>query len=131
VTDDEAISREVRDFLEAYIHSVAQLEILLAVHAQSDRDWDAADLGRELSITTDVAEMHLEDLSARALLIEEGNPPRYRYMPPGEIKTAIEDLAHAYSVRRVAIIGLIFSKPVDDVRSFADAFRVRKGKRRG
>ena len=131
MTDDRAISPEVHDFLEKYIHSVAQLEILLAVHSQADREWDAGDLGRELAIDSDVAEMHLEDLYTRGLLVEEGSPPRFRYSPPGEIKTAIDDLARAYSVRRVAIIGLIFSKPVDDVRSFADAFRVRKGKKRG
>jgi len=32
----------------------------------------------------------------------------------------------SYADRRVTVIGLIFSKPVDKIRSFADAFRIRK-----
>ena len=29
---------------------------------------------------------------------------------------------------RVTVIGMIFSKPIDKIRSFADAFRIRKDK---
>ena len=37
-------------------------------------------------------------------------------------------MATAYASHRVSIIGLIFSKPTSNLKTFADAFRIRKDK---
>jgi hypothetical protein len=37
-------------------------------------------------------------------------------------------LADTYRERRVAVVSLIASKPIDNVRAFSDAFRLRKRK---
>jgi hypothetical protein len=39
---------------------------------------------------------------------------------------AVGDLAATYAERRVAVITLIASRPMDNVRAFSDAFRLRK-----
>jgi hypothetical protein len=44
---------------------------------------------------------------------------------------AIAGLAQAYTDRRVSVITLIFSKPVDKLRSFTDAFKLRRDDPRG
>jgi predicted ArsR family transcriptional regulator len=124
---DEAISKDVREFLARYIHSVAQLEVLLTLHSHADQDWDASRLARELAIDGDAATMYLEDLSSRGLLTyDRTGTPTFRYGPTSDLRTTIERLSETYTKRRVAVITLIFSKPVDDVRSFSDAFRLRK-----
>jgi hypothetical protein len=38
----------------------------------------------------------------------------------------IGEVANAYASHRVTIIGLIFSKPTSTLKTFADAFRIRK-----
>jgi hypothetical protein len=57
----------------------------------------------------------------------EGTPAQFRYAPrTPDLAGAVEELAQAYADRRVSVIGLIFAKPTDKLRSFADAFRIRK-----
>ena len=47
-----------------------------------------------------------------------------RYGPePIDDRSALD---RAYAERRVTVINLIFSKPIDKLRSFADAFRIKK-----
>jgi hypothetical protein len=43
-----------------------------------------------------------------------------------ELDASVAAVADAYAVRRVSVIGLIFSKPTSNLKSFADAFRIRK-----
>ena len=53
--------------------------------------------------------------------------PRYRYEPKSkELESAVDEVSKLYQQRRVTIINLIYSKPVDHVRSFADAFKFKK-----
>ena len=66
----------------------------------------------------------LEQLSADSLLNRTGE--RYRYAPSREDERAIDGLAESYAKYRVAVIGLIFSKPSEHVREFPEAFRLRR-----
>ena len=43
-----------------------------------------------------------------------------------ELDELVGSLEKVYEERRVSVITLIYSKPVDKVRTFADAFRLRK-----
>jgi hypothetical protein len=59
--------------------------------------------------------------------VAEGSPAQFRYEPrSADLADAVQALARAYADRRVTVIGLIFAKPTDKIRSFADAFRIRK-----
>ena len=86
-------------------------------------------MDRDLHVGPESAKAQLEDLHARGLLALEDNPAcAYRYNPSSvELDHAVNGLAKAYAGRRVAIFSLIFSKPVDKVRLFAEAFRLIKG----
>jgi len=65
---------------------------------------------------------------SRGLATPAGDAPdavRYAPAPPALDATVVQ-LARDYAERRVTVITMIFSKPVDKLRTFADAFRFRK-----
>jgi hypothetical protein len=129
---EDAIPDEVKAFIAAHIESVLQLEVLLLLHAQAPRPWTAAELAQELRIDAAWVAGQLASLADAGVLAATaagGNAPQYRYEPrAAELDRAVAGLAREYAARRVTVIGLIFSKPVDKIRSFADAFRLRKDK---
>ena len=106
-----------------------QLEVLLLLAGQPGRAWSAPDLAQQLRIDAAWVEGELRGMAGRGLAaVSEGPPPaQFRYEPRSpEQAAAVAELAQAYADRRVTVIGLIYSKPVDKLRSFADAFRIRK-----
>jgi hypothetical protein len=122
----QEIGEPVRRFIAQHIHSAAQLEVLLLLRAVPDREWTVHEVARAQVAAPDMAEQLLVDLQARGLVTAGGAPARYRYAPPEELAAVINGLAEAYAKRRVAVVGLIFSKPSTAVMGLAEAFRIRK-----
>lgn len=122
------IPKEVKRFITEHINSVFQLEVLLLLYNQRAREWGAEEVDAELGIGTEEAGRQLADLHARGLLkVKESPHSLYRYGPEtDELDSAVSGLAKAYSERRINVLSLIFSKDVDKVRLFAEAFRLRK-----
>jgi len=136
-TEDPSIPADVRALIAQRIDSVAQLEVLLLLHADPARAWPADEVARELRIEPAGAQTQLDDLVRRGLVRATATPPaaappggaapqRFAYGPAsGHLSSTVDALARAYADRRVAVISLIYSKPPDPVRTFADAFRFR------
>jgi hypothetical protein len=122
------LPEEVRRLIAENIDSVEQLEILLLLFQHPDRSWNAETVARELRISPISAGERLEDLTYDGFVSRaDGSEAGYRYGPESpELDAAVRGLATAYPTRRVTVINLIFSKPVDKIRTFADAFRLRK-----
>ncbi len=122
------LPEEVRRFIAEHIDSVEQLETLLLLYQHPERTWDAESVARELRIASVSAGERLEDMTHSGLMArKEGKPVEYRYASESAmLDEAVRGLAKAYSERRVSVINLIFSKPVDKIRTFADAFRIRR-----
>ena len=120
------ISEPVRRFIAQHIHSAAQLEVLLLLRAVPDREWSVDDVARAQVATARMSEQLLGDLDRRGLVARDSESGRYRYAPPGNLSGVIDGLAEAYATRRVAVVGLIFSKPSAAVTGLAEAFRIRK-----
>ena len=125
---DEGISPQVRAFIGDYVESVVQLEVLLLLAGRRDRGWSAADVAQELRIETAWVDEQFRAMSDKGLLGRDpADASRCRFAPKSvDLDTAVTELAKAYADRRVTVIGLIFSKPLDKIRDFADAFRFRK-----
>ena len=123
-----AIPERVTRLIAEHIHSIEQLEVLLLARQGADRDWSAEEVARELTTLPDSAATRLEDLAARGfLMVEDDSERRYRYDPhDAERERAVGELADVYARRRVTITSMIFSKPSETIRTFADAFRIRK-----
>lgn len=128
LNEEEGISPEVRAFIAGQIESVVQLEMLLLLHTDPLRAWSADELAKELRIEPAWAGAQLLLLAQRGLLsVADSNGASYRYGPnTPELAQAVDGLAKAYTDRRVTVISLIYSKPVDTLKTFADAFRLRK-----
>jgi hypothetical protein len=117
----------VRELLQRDIDSVEQLEVLLLLHDRPERDWTADEVSAELRTNGLSTAARLDDLTARGLIEEVARPGAFRYGPrTAAQRRAVDGLAREYATRRVTVITLIFAKPIDRVRSFADAFRLRR-----
>lgn len=117
----------MRRLIADHIDSVEQLEILLLLYQHPERSWSAESVARELRISPMSAGDRLKDMTRSSILSKvPGTEGEYRYTPDPQMGEAVAGLAAAYSERRVTVINLIFSKPVDKIRTFADAFRLRR-----
>jgi hypothetical protein len=119
---------DVQSFLSEHISSVAQLEVLLLLRSRRDQEWTPAEVAKALYTTPDIVAEQLADLQRRGLLaVTDGSNLHYRYWPSTpELDASVERLDVTYRERRVAVITYIYSQPVDKVRTFADAFRLRR-----
>lgn len=123
------LSAEIRRFIGEHIDSAEQLEILLLLHRSPDKDFAAQDVSQVIYTVPASATMRLEALVAGGFLASSGGAdPRYRFAPRSqELRRQVDTLAAAYRADRVSVIKMIFSRPPDQLQSFADAFRLRKG----
>jgi hypothetical protein len=127
------IPKQVKAFIADHIDSVVQLEILLLLVRRSPAECSAQDVAHELRIEPSWAAARLAELQTRGMLVvTEGTEPRYRYGPNSPaLQEAINLLAKTYISHRVTVTALIFAKPPEALRSFADAFRIRKDRSNG
>ena len=122
------LSSQVQALIVERISSVVQLEILLLLYAEPARPWTAADVATNLRVDPTWTDAQLSELAAHELVRSEGGtPPAFRYAPGNaDLDATVAELCVAYEDRRVSVISLIYSKPTDSLKSFADAFRIRK-----
>jgi hypothetical protein len=125
---EEAISSHVIGFIADHISSVVQLEVLLLLHAQRDRRFTAEELAKELRVNPDWIVGQVQNLCDRGILTcNQSGVWTLQYQPrTSDLDNTVAELARTYEERRVSVITLIFNKPTDQVKSFADAFRIRK-----
>lgn len=127
---ESAVPEHVRAFVAQHIDSVEQLEVLLLVRDHAERRWSADQVAAELRIDPRSAAQRLEDLRDVGLLA--GAEPAFSYRPrTPALADQTAELASMYQTHRVAIIAVIFSRPSERIRSFADAFRIRRGENDG
>jgi hypothetical protein len=121
-----SIPDDVRRFLLQCIDSVEQLEVLLLLHRYPDEARSPATVAQELYSNTESIARRMAGLDANGLLVSTG-PSSYRYQPrTPALDSTVRLLADTYRERRVAVITVIASKPMEKVRAFSDAFRIRK-----
>lgn len=122
---------DIRRFIAGNVSSVALLEVLLLLRSEREREWTADEVSRALYAAAGGMAGQLHDLVSKGLAYVTNAPEdRFRYRPnlDDPLDDVISCLADLYKERRVAVISLIYSEPVDKARSFADAFRIRKDK---
>jgi hypothetical protein len=123
------LSEVLQQFIVRHINSVDQLEMLLLMEKDPSREWSAEEIARVLFTEPQSISLRLDELAQAGLVAAKPTSEgmRYRYAPnTPELERTVAELAAAYPSYRVAIINLIFSKPIDRIRTFADAFRFTK-----
>lgn len=85
-------------------------------------------MARELYSQPSSILLRFHSLLGRGLMRENG-AGHFQYAPRStDLDRQIGLVAEAYRERRVAVISLIASKPMENVKAFSDAFRLRRRK---
>ena len=103
------------------------VELLLWLAADRARRSGAEDAAKLIHATPEIAAKRLADLEAAGLLGRDEPDGRYRYAPRNvELRDAIVELDAMYQQRPVTLVRAIYERPAAPVKSFADAFRIRR-----
>lgn len=118
---------ELKQFIAQHIESLAQLEILLYLREHRNREVHPGEIANRLALTSEMTPVILADLARRGFAIK--GEAGFRFEPASaEASQLIDVLAHAYRDRRVTVTTEIYSKSLDTMKTFAEAFRIRKEK---
>jgi DNA-binding transcriptional ArsR family regulator len=124
----EQFPEDVRRFLDDYVESIDQLEILRLLWERPEVDCSVADLSAEIQAEPADVAAHLTALRARGLLVssDPGSGLVYRFGPRSlELEALLRATLQHYRERPVSMIKLVVARSKDPLRKFADAFRVR------
>ena len=112
----------------AHVTTMTHVEVLLFLRRDPSRSWRAADLPESVTGgSTETARRCLDELQGARLLVGSDGEDGYRYAPASdELRSATDELDAMYNQRPVTLVRALYSRPATAVRSFADAFRLRR-----
>ena len=121
-----AVPEAVREFLQRNIDSVEELEILLWLR-RNGQEATLAELAEKLRSTTSSVATRLEHLAQRGLAAPGTITGSYRYVADSaSLDQTVALLGECYRDAPHKIMELVYSKPLDKIQTFADAFRLGK-----
>lgn len=119
--EDVDFSDEFCRFVQTQLPSVDAAELLLALYRSPDASWQEV-LTAVPGMDEPVAARQLEAFRGAGLL-----DPELRYRPASaELARHVATLAQAYERRPVTLVRLVYALRDRKIRSFADAFKLRK-----
>jgi hypothetical protein len=132
--EDADFSDEFCRFLQEAVPAVDAAELLLLAADRPEAWASAAELAERLrpkaTMTEDEARRSIEVFVARGLLEAGdagGNAGRVRFRPATEdLAKHVRTLAQAYEERPVTLVRVIYALKDAKIRTFAEAFRLRK-----
>lgn len=105
---------------------------MLLLHKDPQRSWTAVEISEELRTPPQSVEKRLRSLIKSQLVIQSALPDHYQFSPKQyHDHLLVDELAKTYHERKYTVIELIFSKPIDIIQTFADAFKFKKDKDHG
>lgn len=130
---------DVQILLRDHIESYEQLELLLLMRADRATTWTEEALSARLHLASSLVGAALERLKAAGFLEEHrhGSERRYAYLGQSDtLEATINRLAAAYREYPIPIIKLMSANAIERLRTsalrtFADAFILKKDKDRG
>jgi len=124
--NDTTLPPEILNFISRYIFTVGHLETLVFFLQNREREYTADDIAREMRTNSTMANRQLMDL-AGALVLTEGEPIRFKFKTTDtEQVILVVRLSELFKHRRQAVISAIYNPQIDTIRSFADAFKIKK-----
>jgi DNA-binding IclR family transcriptional regulator len=106
---------EVRRLIEEHFETSTDVDVLLLVHRQRDRGWDASEVAAALRRHPQQTDWILARMAASGLLRSAGSGYRYAPATP-RLDDAVDALAALHPSYRPAIAALIFSSANDAPR---------------
>ena len=128
--EDAAFSEDFLRFLRAAVPTVDAAELLLLLHGEPQRWWAAPEAAAALVPAATLNEADVAryfGVFQTAGLIAVGPDKRVQYRPAcAVLDDNVRTLAQAYRERPVTLIRVIYALRDSRIRSFADAFRLRR-----
>ncbi|HEX4681189.1 MAG TPA: MarR family transcriptional regulator [Gemmatimonadaceae bacterium] len=118
---DPSLPEEVRRLIDGALASMDHVEVLFRIARQGDAT--AGWLARDAHIEPSHVAKVLRDLEHAKLIVSDGES--YHLTQNPRDRAAVEEFAATYNSRPVTLIRAIYARP-SPLRSFADAFRVRR-----
>jgi hypothetical protein len=124
------IPDDVATAIDAYIDSLAGLEILVAVARDPSRTWTAERAATQIGVTSGIAKRDLDRFVQLGLLRQDAtDPPTYVFQPAdAERAGAVARLDAYYRTYRVTLINHVASRALKQIQALADAFRLGRKK---
>jgi len=112
-------------FIDRHIESIEQLEVLLFLHLQ-EASRTTPEIFHEIQSSQASVNMRLKQLESAGLIVQE-SLGQYRINRRDEPQQqTLDELAKCYRTMRVRIIEAIYARRSDAVRTFADAFKLKR-----
>jgi hypothetical protein len=126
---DPDFPEALRVFIRDNIPDVDAAELLLQLARDRDRPYDLHTLLSDLAptaISDAVARKHLTAFQERGLVVST-RANTYQYSPSTpQLDAAVHALTRVYNARPVTMVRMIYALRDEKIRSFADAFRIKK-----
>jgi hypothetical protein len=122
-----SISDNLSRFIRERLPSLEQIEIVLLLRRDPSRAWTAPEVSQNLGTPPESTAMRLFLLASNGVIVFDGSSglPRYRYTA-GVSDEEMAELDRVYADDRGALIALTGGGAPDPLRSFADAFKLKK-----
>lgn len=128
--EDTQFSDDFCRFIQTAIPAVDAAEMLLLIADRPDVWWSLQEVIARLkpgaNLSEGDAQRYVESFLS-AGVIETNQENRFRFKPrSGEQEAYVRTLAQAYEERPVTLIRVIYAMRDSKIRTFADAFKLRK-----
>lgn len=122
------LSENLERFIRERLPSTEQLDIVLLLRAERDRSWTAPEVSHHLGTPPESTAMRLFLLASNGVVAFDGSGgiPRYRHTSNAESDALIAELATAFEATPTAVYDIVGPPVRDPLRSFADAFKLKK-----
>ncbi len=122
-----SISENLSRFIQERLPSLEQIEIVLLLRRDSSKAWTAPEVSQNLGTPPESTAMRLFLLASNGVIVFDGSSglPRYRYTAEAS-EEEMAELDRVYADDRGALIALTGGGAPDPLRSFADAFKLKK-----
>lgn len=116
---------KLQRFIAQHIESVEKLEVLLLLYDSGSTSWSPQSVYQKIQSNPQSIARRLAELTSQGFLSKDNE--RFQFAPKTpELGNDVALLKTEYEQRRVKVIEAIFSQSTEQMRRFADAFRIRK-----
>ncbi len=122
------IPNEIKLFISQYIGSIQQLEVLLAVSSEPERNWSPEEISKKLGLDVTAVTNRLLSLCVKGLVRSDEKQARtFCYQPEGTVADImVKKLASLYREHPAPLVEFICSRAESRLRDFSDAFKLNQ-----
>lgn len=122
------LPNEIKLFISGYIGSIQQLEVLLTVSSEPERNWSPEEISKRLGLDVTAVTNRLLSLCVKGLVRADNKKIRtFRYQPESTVADImVKKLASLYKEHPAPLMEFVCSRVESRLRDFSDAFKLNQ-----